>query len=261
MQSRRVHHALPLAEPNSTPLIRLLPPLGCPGESFWVVPVEVGRWLQQGCRRAAVPALTVELFWLSLPTQPTDPEGSTSIELLLQLRQGPQPRCVQISWGDGTTETVIWPAAQGSLRRRHGYAEGGDQRVSATLNPGGAQAELDVALLGCPIWPPQPPQPNPVSLRPLIPGVGLQGRPFDGSCSQQWNLQTWSGGSSSGGVPPSRGGTSTYLRADGSWATPPSSGGTRWFSGEGPPGVIPEAQAGDFYLETRRGDLYRLELS
>ena len=259
MHPRPIDHTLAVAEASSTPLMRLLPPLGCPGESFWVLPVEAGRWLQQGCRRAAVPALPLELYWLTAPEQPTDAPGLTTIELLLQWRQGPQPRSVQISWGDGCTDVVIWPSAQGSLRRRHGYGKRGDHRVMATLNPGGEQAQLVIALLGCPIWPPEPPPPLPGTLRPLIPGLGLQGQPFDGSSSQQWNLQAWCGGSSSGGVPPSRGGTDTFLRADGNWATPPCHGGTRWFSGEGPPGGIPEAQVGDFYLDTSRGDLYRLD--
>lgn len=259
MQLQRAPSAQPVAETSSGQLIRLLPPLGCPGESFWVVPVEMNRWLQQGCRKAAVPALPLELFWLSAPEQSTDPPGCTAIELVLQLRQGPLPRSVQIDWGHGSTETVIWPAEQGCLRRRHCYAKRSDQRVIATVNPAGPTAELAVALLGCPIWPPEPPPPAPGTLRPLIPGVGLQGQPFDGSRSQQWSLQTWNGGVSTGGVPPSGGGTTTFLRADGSWATPPSSGGTCWFSGEGPPGLIPEAKAGDFYLDTRSGDLYRLE--
>ena len=34
--------------------------------------------------------------------------------------------------------------------------------------------------------------------------------------------------------------------------------GTRWWSGDGPPGLLPDARAGDFYLDTRSGDLYAL---
>ena len=49
---------------TSPQLIRLLPPLGCPGESVWVPPVEVPRWEQQGYRRAPIPAAPLELAWL-----------------------------------------------------------------------------------------------------------------------------------------------------------------------------------------------------
>ena len=82
-------------------------------------------------------------------------------------------------------------------------------------------------------------------------------QPFDGRRREQWQLQPWSGGTSSGGVPASDGSSTRFLRADGLWAIPPGSGGgTRWWSGEGPPGQLPDAQAGDFYLDTRSGDLY-----
>ena len=102
----------------------------------------------------------------------------------------------------------------------------------------------------------------PSHIQPLIPGSGLLGQPFDGRRREQWQLQRWNGGTSSGGVPASDGSSIRFLRADGLWATPPGSGGgTRWWSGDGPPGVLPDAQAGDFYLDTRSGDLYQLELS
>ena len=97
---------------------------------------------------------------------------------------------------------------------------------------------------------------------PLIPGAGLSGAAYDGSATQQWSLQSWAGGTSAGGVPPSDGSSSLFLCADGSWAMPPgSNGGTRWWSGDGPPGLLPDARAGDFYLDTTSGNLYQLELS
>jgi hypothetical protein len=97
---------------------------------------------------------------------------------------------------------------------------------------------------------------------PLIPGAGIVGAAYDGSTTQQWSLTPWSGGSTAGGVPPSDGSSSLFLCADGSWAMPPgSNGGTRWWSGDGPPGLLPAARAGDFYLDTTSGNLYQLELS
>ena len=102
-------------------------------------------------------------------------------------------------------------------------------------------------LCAPPLVPPPPPRP------PLL---------LPRHRREQWQLQRWSGGTSSGGVPASDGSSIRFLRADGLWATPPGSGGgTRWWSGDGPPGVLPDAQAGDFYLDTRSGDLYQLELS
>ena len=240
-------------------LIRLLPPLGCPGESFWVVPVEVNRWLQQGCRRAPVPALPLELTWLVADAGPLQPSTAVAIDLVITCRQPPPTQLLTIDWGDDNQQQQGWPQQQTTLRLRHLYNQRRDTTVTAALQPLGLSCALDVALQGCPLWPAPPPPPAPGSLRPLIPGPGLLGQAFDGSSSQQWCLQRWAGGDSSGGVPASTGNTDTFLRADGQWATPPGSNGTRWFRGNGPPGVIPEAKAGDFYLDTRSGDLYQLE--
>jgi len=64
---------------------------------------------------------------------------------------------------------------------------------------------------------------------------------------------------SAGSVPASDGSSTLFLCADGSWAMPPgSNGGTRWWSGDGTPGLLPDARAGDFYLDTTSGDLYAL---
>jgi hypothetical protein len=95
----------------------------------------------------------------------------------------------------------------------------------------------------------------------LIPGTGLSGAPYDGSSSQQWSLQSWAGGSAAGGVPPSDGSTTSFLRADGSWAIPPggSGAGSRWFNGDGPPGTVTGAGPGDYYLDGISGAFYVLE--
>ena len=47
----------------SAQLVRLLPPLGCPGQPVWVPPNEVQRWEQLGFYRAPIPAAALELAW------------------------------------------------------------------------------------------------------------------------------------------------------------------------------------------------------
>jgi hypothetical protein len=262
-------HSLLTSQANSSAaspqLMRLLPPLGCPGESVWVPPVEVTRRLQQGYRRAPIPAAPLELAWLPAAPMPQDPADSTAVQLLLQARP-PLPTALTIDWGDGSVETLPWPSGDNAPRLRHAYACTKNWQVSAELSGSGIsaetqRAELAVHLLGCPIWPPQPPPP-PTAIQPLIHGSGLIGQSFDGRRREQWQLQRWEGGASSGGVPTSDGSSTRFLRADGTWATPPGSGGgTHWWSGDGPPGVLPDAKPGDFYLDTRSGDLYQLELS
>ena len=249
----------------SAQLIRLLPPAGCPGEAVWVPANEVQRWEQLGFGRAPIPAAELELSW-----QPAGPElgGLIPIELLLNPRTTP-PNAVTVDWGDGTAETLPWPVGgDGNGRLRHGYTSRRDYTITAELTGSGVTATLLVSLAGCPIWSPEPPAPGPGpnpcpgTVLPLIPGAGLSGAAYDGSATQQWSLTRWSGGSSAGGVPPSDGSSSLFLCADGTWAMPPgSNGGTRWWSGDGPPGVLPAARAGDFYLDTTSGDLYQLELS
>ncbi len=248
-------------------LIRLLPPLGCPGHPLWVPPNEVQRWEQLGFGRAPVPADELELSWLPVPTGSDDPAGSAAVELLLNPRYT-LPNAVTVDWGDGCVETSPWLGSNGNARLRHGYACRADYRVTAELSGNGISAALLVSLAGCSIWQPAPPSPEPGpgpapgNLQPLIPGGGLQGQAYDGSSQQQWSLRSWSGGSSAGGVPPSDGSSSSFLRADGLWAIPNSSGdggGTRWWSGDGPPGELPEARAGDYYLDGRSGAFYVLE--
>jgi hypothetical protein len=249
----------------SAQLIRLLPPAGCPGEAVWVPPNEVQRWEQLGFGRAPIPAAELKLSW-----QPAGPEsgGLIPIELLLNPRTTP-PNAVTVDWGDGTAETLPWPVgSDGNGRLRHGYTSRDQYLVKAELTGSGITASLLVSLAGCSIWSPEPPAPGPApnpgpgTVLPLIPGAGLSGAAYDGSTTQQWSLTPWSGGSSAGGVPTSDGSSTLFLCADGSWAMPPgSNGGTRWWSGDGPPGLLTEARAGDFYLDTTSGNLYQLELS
>jgi len=244
----------------SAQLIRLLQPTGCPGHPLWVPPNEVLRWEQLGFSRAPVPADALELSWLPAPTADGDPADAAALELVLNPRQTP-PAAVTVDWGDGCIETSPWQGSDGNARARHTYATRGDYTVTAELSGSGISATLLVSLAGCPIWqpdpPPLPPRP-PGELQPLIPGPGLAGVPYDGSRSQQWSLRRWSGGDSAGGVPPSDGSSSSFLRADGLWAIPPGSG-SRWWSGEGPPGDLPQAKPGDYYLDGRSGDFYVLE--
>ena len=246
----------------SAQLIRLLPPAGCPGDAVWVPPNEVQRWEQLGFGRAPIPAADLELNW-----QPAGQEsgGLIPIELLLNPRHTP-PNTVTVDWGDGVTETLPWPVgADGNGRLRHGYTSRRDYTITTELTGSGFTAKLLVSLAGCPIWSPEPPAPGPGptpgpgTVLPLIPGAGLSGAAYDGSTTQQWSLTRWSGGTSAGGVPASDGSSALFLCADGSWAMPPgSNGGTRWWSGDGPPGLLPDARAGDFYLDITSGDLYAL---
>ena len=248
----------------SAQLIRLLPPVGCPGHPIWVPPNEVQRWEQLGFGRAPIPAAELELSW-----QPAGQEsgGLIPFELLLNPRTTP-PNAVTVDWGDGVTETLPWPlGSDGNGRLQHGYTSRSDYTITAELTGSGVTATLLVSLAGCSIWQPEvTPPPDgggggtaPGSVLPLIPGAGIAGAAYDGSTTQQWSLTRWSGGSSAGGVPASDGSSSLFLCADGSWAMPPV-GGTRWFNGAGPPPLtISGAKPGDYYLDNLSGNFYVLE--
>ena len=248
----------------SAQLIRLLPPVGCPGEAVWVPPNEVQRWEQLGFGRAPIPAADLELSW-----QPAGPEsgGLIPIELLLNPRLMP-PNSVTVDWGDGTAETLPWPVGgDGNARLRNCYTSRRDYMITAELTGSGVTATLPVSLAGCSIWQPEiTPPPDgggggtaPGSVLPLIPGAGLSGAAYDGSTTQQWSLTPWSGGSSAGGVPASDGSSDLFLCADGTWAMP-SGSGTRWFNGAGPPPVtLSGANPGDYYLDNLSGNFYVLE--
>jgi len=248
----------------SAQLVRLLPPAGCPGDAVWVPPNEVQRWEQLGFFRGSIPAADLELAWLPAERSTSDLAGSNAVELLLNPRSTP-PNAVTVDWGDGSTETIPWVAENSNGRLRHCYTSRAQYLVKAELSGSGITAALLVSLAGCSIWSPEPPAPGPGpnpcpgTVLPLIPGAGLSGAAYDGSTTQQWSLTPWSGGASAGGVPASDGSSALFLCADGSWAMPPgSNGGTRWWSGDGPPGLLPDARAGDFYLDITSGDLYAL---
>ena len=151
----------------SAQLVRLLPPLGCPGQPVWVPPNEVLRWEQLGLYRAPIPAAVLELAWQPAAATATaaiaDPAGTIAVELLLNTRHTP-PAAVTVDWGDGTTVTLPWPAADGgdaNGRLLHAYASRRDYTIQVALSGNGPAASVLVSLAGCPIWQPEPTQPPP----------------------------------------------------------------------------------------------------
>ena len=149
----------------SAQLIRLLPPLGCPGQPVWVPPNEVLRWEQLGFYRAPIPAAVLELAWQPVAATATaaiaDPAGTIAVELLLNSRHTP-PDAVTVDWGDGTTVTLPWPdGGDANGRLLHGYASRRDYTIQAALSGNGPAASVLVSLAGCPIWQPEPTQPPP----------------------------------------------------------------------------------------------------
>ena len=149
----------------SAQLVRLLPPLGCPGQPVWVPPNEVLRWEQLGFYRAPIPAAVLELAWQPVAATAAatataaiaDPAGTIAVELLLNTRHTP-PAAVTVDWGDGTTQTLPWPAADGgdaNGRLLHGYASRRDYTIQAALSGDGPAASVLVSLAGCPIWKPE----------------------------------------------------------------------------------------------------------
>lgn len=257
---------------------RLMPPLGCPGEPELVWPVDAAEWLALGYRRVALQPAPLELSWLPEACTP----GGFVIWLLLRCPSSP-PTAITVQWGDGSSESVAWPAGR---RLRHSYLSPADLTVSVTaLPPVSLQAELAVHGLRCPcLLRPQSQGASPGSsgLQPLIPGAGLQGNLYDGRQALRWQLRlaqagglrfiaqpldgdaalalapfSTDGSGTPGGVPGSDGATDRFLAADGQWR--PSTGGTRWWHGDGPPAVLPEARSGDFYLDGLSGRVYVLE--
>ncbi len=244
--------------------VRLLPPVGCPGLSEWVLPHEAGRWLELGFRRAPIPEAELELFWMPSPRRWDEPAMSRSLVLTINPRALPaQP--IQVSWGDGNTQLVVWtPYDQRVPTPRHTYGEIKD--LAVTVQVGMLIASLEVALIGCPVpvSAPRPDGPPPPLLGgglPLVPGAGLQGNAFDGSRSEQWQLRLHPDGGL-GFLPSPVDGQPALVSMYGSGA---ASRGARWYSGDGPP--TPEWQAtaqpppavGDFYLDSITGNVYELE--
>ena len=149
----------------SAQLIRLLPPLGCPGQPVWVPPNEVLRWEQLGFYRAPIPAAVLELAWQPVAATAAatataaiaDPAGTIAVELLLNTRHTP-PAAVTVDWGDGTTVTLPWPDADGggaNGRLLHVYASRRDYTIQVALSGDGPAASVLVSLAGCPIWKPE----------------------------------------------------------------------------------------------------------
>ena len=149
----------------SAQLVRLLPPLGCPGQPVWVPPNEVLRWELLGFYRAPIPAAVLELAWqpAAATTAATakaaiaDPAGTIAVELLLNTRHTP-PAAVTVDWGDGTTVTLPWPDTDGggaNGRLLHGYASRRNYTIQAALSGNGPAASVLVSLAGCPIWKPE----------------------------------------------------------------------------------------------------------
>ena len=258
---------------------RLLPPLGCPGEPELVWPVDAAEWLALGYRRVAVQPAPLELSWLPEACTP----GSFAVWLVLRC-QSSTPAAISVHWGDGSSETCAWPAGN---RLRHSYLNPADVLVQVNaVAPASLQAELAVHGLQCPclLRPhPLPPGPDPGSLQPLIPGSGLLGAIYDGKQPQRWHLRlapagglrfvaqppqgdaalalapfSTDGSGTPGGVPGSDGAADRFLAADGHWRSA-GTAGTRWWHGDGPPNVLPEARSGDFYLDGLSGQVYVLE--
>jgi len=251
--------------------IRLVVPTGCPGENVWVPPNEVKRWENIGYTRGNVPADKLELAWLDIPAK-LNGVYSYVIELILNSAVTP-PKTVDINWGDGITETHDW----GAGRHTHTYAERKEYEIKAIFikDAEPISASLKLSLAGCSIW--QPPvapgsEPDgggggggggggtgPAVLKPLIPGVGLVGNDYDGQAQETWTVARWIGGASHGGVPAADPTVPAFLKSDGTWAIP-SGSGTRWFNGDGMPVTVPDAKAGDYYLDGVSGIFYLLEV-
>jgi phage-related tail fiber protein len=206
----------PLPEPPATAgaaRVRLLPPIGCPGLEQWVLPMEFGRWSELGYRRGPIPADDLELFWLPADPRWNEPIGSCPIELLINPRQSiPSP--ITVSWGDGSSNVVPWPAVSRTAPRlRHVYAQRADVTVQVQL--GMLIASLRVALVGCPVPPSQllnnrdgggsTAAGSTTSggttrggttrggsagvIQPLIPSGGISGQPYDGRHAVIWRLR------------------------------------------------------------------------
>jgi len=244
--------------------VRLLPPVGCPGLSEWVLPHEADRWLDLGFRRAPIPAAELELYWMPSPRRWDEPTLSRAVVLTVNPRALP-PQPIQISWGDGSEQTVPWTAYDRRMPTpRHTYQAIED--LMLTVQVGLLVATLEVALLGCPV-PVSAPRPDgaPPPLvgggMPLVPGAGLMGNAFDGTRSEQWQLRLHPEGGL-GMLPSPLDGQPALVAMHGSGA---ASRGVRWYSGDGPPTqewqatAQPPPAVGDFYLDRLSGSVYELE--
>ena len=257
----------PLPEPPATAgaaRVRLLPPIGCPGLEQWVLPMEFGRWSELGYRRGPIPADDLELFWLPADPRWNEPIGSCPIELLINPRQSiPSP--ITVSWGDGSSSVVPWPAlSRTAPRLRHVYGQRSDVTVQVQL--GMLVAVLSVALVGCPVPPSQ--------LLNNRDGGGStaagsttsggttrgSGEPYDGRHAVVWKLRLHPNGGL-GFMPDPTSGEPALAVVQESGV---GSRATRWYSGDGPPpsgdgaGLQPPPAVGDFYLDRLSGQVYEL---
>jgi hypothetical protein len=240
--------------------VRLLPPLGCPGVEQWVLPMEFARWAELGYRRGPIPADDLELFWLPADSRWSEPIGSAAIELVINPRQSiPSP--ISVSWGDGSSNIVPWPAvSRQAPRLRHVYAQRSDVTVQVQL--GMLISTLSVALVGCPV-PPQQLLNNRDGgggtggvIQPLIPSAGISGEPYDGRHAVVWKLRLHPNGGL-GFMPDPTSGEPALAVVQESGV---GSRATRWYSGDGPPPetLEPPPAVGDFYLDRLSGQVYEL---
>jgi hypothetical protein len=256
-------YPLPASPPQNGDRVRLLPPMGCPGLSEWVLPHEAERWLELGFRRAPTSYGVLELFWMPSPRRWDEPAMSRAVVLTINPRSLPaQP--IQVAWGDGDSQTVAWtPYDQRVPTPRHVYAEPED--LTVTVQVGLLVASLEVALFGCPV-PVSAPRADGMTPPliggglPLVPGAGLAGNAYDGSRSEQWQLRLHPEGGL-GLLPSPVDGQPALVAMHGSGA---ASRGVRWYAGDGPPsegwqaGVQPPPVPGDFYLDRLTGHVYEL---
>ena len=262
----------PLPEPPTTAgaaRVRLLPPVGCPGLEQWVLPMDYGRWSELGYRRGPIPAGDLELFWLPATSRWNEPIGSCAIELLINPRQSiPSP--ITVSWGDGASNVVPWPAlSRTAPRLRHVYGQRADVTVQVQL--GMLVATLHVALVGCPVPPSQLLNNRDGGggtigggtagvIQPLIPSVGISGQPYDGRHAVIWHLRLHPNGGL-GFMPDPASGEPALAVVQESGV---GSRATRWYSGDGPPPsgdgapLQPPPAVGDFYLDRVTGQVYEL---
>ncbi|MCS5705035.1 hypothetical protein NZK27_02405 [Synechococcus sp. FGCU-3] len=262
----------PLPEPPTTAgaaRVRLLPPVGCPGLEQWVLPMDYGRWSELGYRRGPIPAGDLELFWLPATSRWNEPIGSCAIELLINPRQSiPSP--ITVSWGDGASNVVPWPAlSRTAPRLRHVYGQRAD--VTVQVQMGMLVATLRVALVGCPVPPSQLLNNRDGGggtigggtagvIQPLIPSAGISGQPYDGRHAVIWHLRLHPNGGL-GFMPDPASGEPALAVVQESGV---GSRATRWYSGDGPPPsgdgapLQPPPAVGDFYLDRVTGQVYEL---
>jgi len=230
--------------------VRILPPLGCPGDERWVVPSMAPGWLALEYRAAPLPPEALELWWLPAPEEWNDPPDSAPVLLHLRPRQALVGTTATIHWGSGAPQVV--PLAEAMSGVRHLYSSRTDLMVTVTV--GAVVATLAVSLAGCPYPPEVMLQRRQTSTRPLTAGAGLQGDTYDGVEDAIWQVRLQEGGGLrliSDGV---TGAQSLALEAD-------AGRGTLWFSGDGPPpgeGLAPTPRTGDFYLDRLSGTVYEL---